>query len=112
MVRKKSPSPPVSARNEVAPWTFLTNHSHVLLCLAQAPDARLRQVADQVGITERAVQRIVRELEDGGYLKRTKEGRRNRYEIDASLPLRHPIERHCQLADLVGMVHGRSTRQR
>lgn len=112
MVRKKSPSSPVPARNDDAPWTFLTNHSHVLLCLAQDPDARLRHVADLVGITERAVQRIVRELEDGGYLKRTKEGRRNRYEIAASLPLRHPIERHCQLADLVGMVLGRNTRRR
>lgn len=94
------------ARGETAPWTFLTNHSHVLLCLARDPEMRLRDVADLVGVTERAVQRIVGELEDAGYLVRSKQGRRNRYEIDLDLPLRHPVERHCKVAKLVRMVLG------
>jgi DNA-binding IclR family transcriptional regulator len=71
-------------------WTFLTNHSHVLLCLARQPDTRLRDVAHDVGITERAVQRIVADLEAGGYLTRRKAGRRNVYAIDDSQPLRRP----------------------
>lgn len=94
------------ARGGTAPWTFLTNHSHVLLCLARDPEMRLRDVADLVGVTERAVQRIVRELEEAGYLLRSKQGRRNRYEIDLDLPLRHPVERHCKVAKLVTMVLG------
>jgi DNA-binding MarR family transcriptional regulator len=94
-----------------APWTFLTNHAHVLLCIARDPAIRLRDVAEQVGVTERAVQRIVTELEDAGYLHREKEGRCNRYEVDLDLPLRHPIERHCPLSALVRMVHG-NTRSR
>jgi DNA-binding IclR family transcriptional regulator len=93
-------------RGNAASWTFLTNHSHVLLCLARDPEMRLRDVADLVGVTERAVQRIVAELEEGGYLLRSKQGRRNRYEIGLDLPLRHPIERHCKVAKLVAMVLG------
>jgi DNA-binding IclR family transcriptional regulator len=78
----------------------------VLLCLARDPTLRLRDVAVQVGVTERAVQRIVTELEEGGYLRRIKEGRCNRYEIDLDLPLRHPVERHCEVSKLVRMVVG------
>ena len=73
-------------------WTFLTNHSHVLVCLARDPHARLRDVAARVGITERAVQAIVADLEAGGALTRTRDGRRNRYRIDRAAPLRHPVE--------------------
>lgn len=91
-----------------APWTFLTNHAHVLVCLARDPEMRLRDVAGIVGVTERAVQRIIRELEEAGYLLRSKQGRRNRYEIDLELPLRHPVERHCKVAKLVAMVLGNS----
>lgn len=75
-------------------WTFLTNHSHVLLSLARHPDMRLRDVAVEVGITERAVQRIVADLEAGGYLTRQRTGRRNHYEVDGLKPLRHPVEAH------------------
>jgi predicted transcriptional regulator len=85
-------------------WTFLTNHAHVLLCLARDPDARLRDVAQQVGVTERAVQRIVTELEDAGYLERAREGRRNTYVVRSGLPLRHPIEQHRTVASLIDLV--------
>jgi len=85
-------------------WTFLTNHAHVLLCLAQDPETRLRDVAERVGITERAVQRIVQDLEDGGFIEREKIGRRNRYAVRADLPLRHPIERHRTVASLLALI--------
>ena len=73
-------------------WTFLTNHAHVLLCIARDPDVRLRDVALAVGITERATQRIVADLAEAGYLSRSRVGRRNRYVVDLTLPLRHPVE--------------------
>jgi DNA-binding MarR family transcriptional regulator len=88
-------------RNERAPWTFLTNHTHVLILLAQEPDLRLRDVAIRVGITERAVQRIVAELEAAGALVRERDGRRNHYEVNRDLPLRHPVESHRKIADLL-----------
>ena len=81
-------------------WTFLTNHAHVLICLAIDPDARMRDVAAKVGITERAVQRIVADLEEAGYLEREREGRRNSYRVRLALPLRHPIEAHRTVAAL------------
>jgi len=73
-------------------WTFLANHSHVLLCIAKQPDIRLSEVADLVGIGERSVHRIVHDLESAGYLQVMKEGRRNVYRIDLDQPLRHPLE--------------------
>lgn len=85
-------------------WTFLTNHAHVLLCLARDPEARLRDVAQQVGVTERAVQRIVTELEEAGYVERAREGRRNTYVVRSGLPLRHPIEQHRTVASLIDLV--------
>ena len=85
-------------------WTFLTNHSHVLLCLAQDPEIRLRDVALRVGITERAVQRIVQELERGGVVQHIRDGRRNRYSLDTSRPLRHPLERHRTVGDLLAAI--------
>jgi predicted transcriptional regulator len=88
-------------------WTFLTNHAHVLLCLAGDPQMRLRDVADKVGITERAVQRIVSELEEGGYLTRLRSGRRNEYEVHREQPLRHPIEAHRDISALIELVQPR-----
>ena len=85
-------------------WTFLTNHAHVLLCIAREPEVRMRDVAQHVGITERAVQRIVSDLELAGYLRRSREGRRNRYEVQTDLPLRHPIERHERVSSLLALV--------
>jgi DNA-binding transcriptional ArsR family regulator len=95
-----------------ASWTFLTNHAHVLIVLAEDPEARLRDVAARVGITERAVQRIVAELEAGGYVEVTREGRRNRYRLNPDLPLRHPIEAHRSIGDLLVLgrpAEGRAT---
>lgn len=89
-----------------APWTFLTNHAHVLIHICEHPEARMRDIAERVGITERAVQRIVGELEEGGYLQRIKDGRRNHYRVTASRPLRHPIEKHVQTSALVDLVLG------
>ena len=86
-------------------WTFFTNHGHVLFCLARNPRETLREVATMVGITERAVQRIVGELEEAGVLTRQRAGRRNHYTIDPDMRLRHPIEGHCRIADLIGVVH-------
>jgi DNA-binding MarR family transcriptional regulator len=98
-----------STRREVASkadprWTFLSNHSHVLICLHQEPDLTLREVADQVGITERSVQRILGELEEAGYLTRERRGLRNEYRFRTTAPLRHPIEAHCRIGDLIDMV--------
>ena len=85
-------------------WTFLTNHAHVLLALTRDPEARLRDVADLVGITERAAQRIVAELEEGGYLTRTRDGRRNRYEIHPDVPLRHPLEQDHAVGEVLAVL--------
>ena len=85
-------------------WTFLTNHAHVLLAITRDPEARLRDVADLVGITERAAQRIVAELEEGGYLTRTRDGRRNRYEVHPDVPLRHPLERDHDIGEVLAVL--------
>ncbi|HYO83565.1 MAG TPA: winged helix-turn-helix domain-containing protein [Bryobacteraceae bacterium] len=85
-------------------WTFLTNHSHVLLCIAGDPEIRLRDVAVKVGITERAAQRIVGELIEAGYLTSEKVGRRNRYCVHPEKPLRHPVERHCRVQSLLRLL--------
>jgi DNA-binding MarR family transcriptional regulator len=95
--RKAAAGPP-------AAWTFLSNHTHVLVCLAADPAQTLRGVAAQVGITERAVQRIVAELEAGGVLERRREGRRNRYLLHLDARLRHPLEQHCSIGKLLALV--------
>jgi hypothetical protein len=82
-------------------WTFLSNHAHVLVCLAAQPDLRLRDIAERVGITERAVFSIVNDLEAGGYLTRIREGRRNRYQLNPDGPLRHPLERPHTVGELL-----------
>jgi DNA-binding MarR family transcriptional regulator len=73
-------------------WTFLTNHAQVLLCLAETPDIRLRDVAERIGITERATQRILAELIDAGYVKAERIGRRNRYTVDREQAMRHSAQ--------------------
>ncbi len=87
-------------------WTFLSNHAHVLILLGQNSDLRIRDVALAVGITERAVQRIVGELAADGYIEVTKDGRRNHYEVHAELPLRHPVEEGATVAELLSLVNG------
>ncbi len=93
-------------------WTFLSNHGHVLVCLAQDPDSRLRDVAQAVGITERAVQKIVSDLEAAGVVEREREGRRNRYRLHLERPLRHPIESHRTVGALLAMVLDRAELRR
>lgn len=85
-------------------WTFFTNHTHVLLCLTRDPQPSLREVAQLVGITERSVQRVVADLEAGGYLVRGRDGRRNSYVIKRGSPLRHPIETHKRIGDLIALI--------
>jgi predicted transcriptional regulator len=90
-----------------ANWTFLSNHTHVLLCIRQTPDARARDIAEAVGITERAVQRIIAELADGGFIKVQKLGRRNEYKLIPGQKLRHPLENHCSVEGLLKFLAGR-----
>ena len=85
-------------------WTFLSNHAHVLVCLALDPDVRLRDVAAEVGITERAVQGIVGDLEHAGVILRERHGRRNAYRLHLDAPLRHPLEAHRSIRALLAMV--------
>jgi DNA-binding IclR family transcriptional regulator len=82
-------------------WTFLTNHAQVLLCLASTPDIRLRDVAEQVGITERATQRILSELIDAGYVKAERLGRRNRYTVDREHAMRHSAQAGYEIGALL-----------
>lgn len=97
--------PPVSAMGkETAPWQFLTNHTHVLVAILRNPDIRQREIAEAVGITEGAVQRIIHELEDGGCLTHTKVGRRNHYEITLDCDLRHPLEINHTLGELLHVL--------
>ena len=82
-------------------WRFVTNHAHVLECIARDPAVRLRDVADTVGITERTAAQIVSDLEAAGYVTKTRVGRNNRYEIHDELPLRHPQHRHHTVGELI-----------
>ncbi|MGJ8726035.1 MAG: winged helix-turn-helix domain-containing protein [Roseibacillus sp.] len=82
-------------------WTFLTNHTHVIVCLSRDSALTVRSLALQIGITERSVQRILAELEEGGVVQRTKDGRCNLYSIDEDFQLRHPLESHHTVADLL-----------
>lgn len=97
--------PPV-LEGSVPAWTFLSNHAHVLLCVARDPNVRVRHMALAVGITERAVQRILAELEEAGVLTHERLGRRNRYQIHGQAALRHPLEAHRTVEDLLGLLTG------
>lgn len=101
-----------TSKSGASGWTFLTNHAHVLLCLVNEPSARMRDLAQIVGITERAVQRIVADLAETGYIERIRVGRQNTYKIDGQQPLRHPVERHRTIQDLVGLMDGRGKTSR
>jgi predicted transcriptional regulator len=85
--------------------TLLTNHANVLVLIAEKPDIRMREIATTIGITERAVQRIVDDLTVIGYISVTKDGRRNRYEIQPEARLRHPLASHRSVGDLIRFVH-------
>ena len=82
-------------------WTFLSNHGHVLIFLAQNPQARVRDIAAEVGITERSAQIILADLEAAGYLTKIKVGRRNEYTIEADMKFRHPSESHKTIKSLL-----------
>lgn len=88
------------------PWSFLTNQARVLLCIAHDPGIRLREIGETVGITERAAHRIVGELASGGYISRTRNGRRNRYTIQTHLPLPDPLAREQSIGDLLAVLTG------
>lgn len=94
-----------SSVDSVPRWTFLTNHAHVLAVLHSNPQIVLRQVAIEVGITERAVQRIIQDLEEGGFIQRDKVGRQNRYRVLTTQSLRHPIEAHRKIGDLLKLIN-------
>ena len=98
MKKKSLPTPTVGA------WTFLTNHAHVIILLAEETDLALREVALRVGITERAVQRIVADLEAADVLSRIKVGRKNTYSVNRQAMLRHPVEAHRNIGNLLTMV--------
>ena len=114
-MRAARPAAP-PARGPTAPagraWTFLSNHGHVLVCLAGDPGVRLRDVALAVGITERAVQKILGDLAAAGVVERRREGRRNHYRLRTDAPLRHPLEAHRTVAALLGMVLERGALRR
>ncbi|MGL5864094.1 MAG: helix-turn-helix transcriptional regulator [Phycicoccus sp.] len=88
----------------MADWTFFTNHGHVLVCLVRDPEARIRDLAATVGITERAAHRIVADLVEEGYLERERDGRRNRYRVLADRPLRHPVEQPHRVGEVLDVL--------
>jgi DNA-binding IclR family transcriptional regulator len=87
-----------------ANWSFLSNYAHVLVCVADDPELRLRDMAGRVGITERTALRLVTDLEEANIITRVKEGRRNRYLINSKAHLRHPIESHCTVGELLRTI--------
>lgn len=94
----------MSSDQTPAGWTFVTNHTQVLLRIAQDPDVRLRDVAEHIGITERAVQRIVADLVEAGFLTRQRVGRRNRYEINREHAMRHPAQSGHEIGALLDLL--------
>jgi DNA-binding MarR family transcriptional regulator len=89
---------------EESGWTFLSNHSHVIICLARDAEMRVRDIALAVGITERAVIRIIVELEEAGYIRKERVGRRNRYSIASDKHLRHPLEAHHSIRSILALA--------
>ncbi len=100
MVQKPPDQP-----NSRPPWFVLTNHGNVLLCIARDPTIRISEIAARVGIGERATQKIVADLVGEGFLSRTKEGRRNRYEVNRNSHLRHPLFADLEIGPLLDVLH-------
>jgi len=88
----------------MAHWPFLSNHAHVLLVLWETPDLRMREIAERVSITERAVQRIIHDMIESGYIEVTKDGRRNHYTVRTDLPMRHPVEANATVHSLIDIL--------
>jgi len=102
--RSRLRSKPAGANDRFPRWTFLTNHAHVLAVLYSDSEVVLRAVAAHVGITERAVQRIIHDLEQDGFIERIRVGRRNRYRVLKDQALRYPIEAHRTIGDLLMLI--------
>lgn len=100
--RPGAPHPPDTSRH--ASWTFLTNHAHVLVAISRNPELRQRDISELVGITQGAVQRILDDLEIGGYVQRERVGRRNRYQVNATGSLRHPLEQPHTIGELLAAL--------
>src|SRR5687767_7491475 len=98
--------------SEAVSWSFLTNHAQVLICLAEDPDIRLRELGDTVGITERAAHRIVVDLIAAGYVSRERNGRRNRYTVRRDLPLPDLLARGQRVGDLLEILRTDGARRR
>jgi DNA-binding MarR family transcriptional regulator len=101
----------MSSGQEHRSWTFLTNHAQVLLCIAQNSDVRLRDVAETVGITERAAQRIVLDLVEANFLERRRHGRRNNYSINPNAEMRHAAQRGHPVAELINLLQAQDPAQ-
>jgi len=98
----------ISGKDDHA-WGFVTNYAHVLVCVAADPLARLRDIAETVGVTERTAAQLVTDLERAGYLTKTRHGRRNQYEVHDELPLRHPQHRHHTVGELIRFLEAPTT---
>ena len=85
-------------------WTFLTSHGHALIVITRNPNIRLREIASDLGVTERTAQTIVNDLVDAGYVARTRVGNRSRYEVQMESPFRHPVERDHAVGELLGVL--------
>lgn len=103
MMKRSSHLDPDPARDQ-SRWTFLTNHLNVLACLARDPELRIRDIADLIGITERATVQILSQLEAAGYLTKTRVGRRNHYTVHGELPLRDPMHNDRQVGELLRAI--------
>jgi hypothetical protein len=90
----------------VTSWGFLTNHGRVLLCIARDPGVRLRDIADRLGITERSAHGIVTDLTEAGYVVKHKDGRRNRYQIQAHMPLPEPASQEPAIGEVLALLTG------
>jgi DNA-binding MarR family transcriptional regulator len=109
MISRDSQQSSASAKS--VRWDFLTNHAHVLTCIADDPGIRLRDIAAAVGITERAAHRILSELVEEGYVRRERQGRRNRYTVISDRPMRHPLVRQREIGDLLEILTGSTSKQ-
>jgi hypothetical protein len=104
IMTKESRNMAADPARDQSKWTFLTNHLHVLACLARDPELRIRDIADLIGITERATVQILSQLEASGYLTKTRVGRRNHYTVHGELPLRHPLNHGRQVGELLRVM--------
>jgi len=93
-----------SANHDGKTWRFLSNHTQVLLCLIRDPNARFRDIAESVGITERAAQRIVADLIESGYVESERVGRRNRYRVNVDVAMRHPAQDGHEIGELLSLL--------